>query len=202
MAVGTGKKLEKLKKAVKSAEKRGAEDKRYAEEQEKKEERIEREFWQGEGRKFDEKLRLAEEVFRWCREFCRTDEYRKLLARGISFAQDLEDSLQFYYGGWGHERGNGDCGRGSRLCLRKDETLFYCAGYKWMWPVYERHFKTAKELARELTKEYLKELHQFISTGEVYDELREEVKSAYKTSARKPPTSVAGMNRRKTYMLL
>lgn len=174
-------KLKALNRAIKSAEGRRAEEKQWVEKQRKKEEKADRRFWQEESRKLDKKLGLAEDIFRWCRKFSRTKEYRKMLALGFDCGQDIKKSLKLYYGRWGHERGRGmDDSCLSQLCLRKDGTLHYIAGYKWMWPLHERTFKTARELAKGLTKDYLKELHHFITTGRVYEKLQKEVKESLK----------------------
>ena len=164
-------KLGGLKKSIESAERRKAEEKRRELAREEREESANRKFWGEEGKKLDEKLKLAEDIFRWGRGFSRSEEYRRLL--------DIlsDDSLWFYGGGWGHER-SGDNGRWSRLYLRRDGTLYYWAGYKWMPCGPEWIFRTPRELAKRLTKNYLKELHRFIATGRVYERLREEVSEA------------------------
>lgn len=165
-------KLEALNKAIKSAEKQKAEEKREEEEERRKEERADRKFWQGEGKKLGEKLRLAEDIFRWGREFSRGKEYRKLLK-----IHNIRDYLPLHRSWWGHEREGRGFGCVSELHLRRDGTLYYNTRYKWFPYPYKRNFKTASELAKGLTWGYLKGLHQFIVTGQVYKELREEVEA-------------------------
>lgn len=165
-------KLRTLNRAIKSAEKKIAEEKREAEEVRKKEERADREFWQGERRNMGEKLRLAEDIIRWSRKFCRSEEYRRL--RRIDFS----DYLTFYCSWWGHKREGRGFGCVSQLYLRKDGTFYYSTRYKWFPYPYKRTFKTARELAKRLTRDYLKELHQFIATGRVYEKLRKKVEEA------------------------
>jgi hypothetical protein len=166
-------KLEALNRAIKSAERQIAEEERQAEEETKKEERAESKFWQREERKLAEKLRLAEDIFHWSRKFCRGEEYQKLLK-----IRGARDYLPLYCSWWGHKREGRGFGCVSQLYLRKDGTFYYNTRYKWFPYSYKRTFKTARELAKGLIKDYLKELHRFIATGLVYEELRKEVEEA------------------------
>jgi hypothetical protein len=166
------KNLDSLKRAIKSAEKRRTEEERREEAEINEEKRAERKFWQEERTKFDEKLRLAEEIFLWSKEFTHSGEGRKLFKIGGG------DYLVLYHNGWGHEpegKHGSDCA--SRLYLRKDGTLHYNTRFKWFPYPYERTFETARELAKTLAMYYINDLHRSITTGHVYDELQKNLKT-------------------------
>ena len=179
-------KLRGLNRAIKSAEKRIAKEKRREEGETKTFEKAVRKFWQGREKRPSNKLELAKEIFRWGKEFSRSEEYRRLinLDRHLSEALTFwgNNSLWIYGEPWGGGEDEESSKRRFNLYLDEDGTITYC---------FPSHgiggsgtgvsgLETPRELADELSMEHLKRLFAFIATGRGYEELRKNLKEALK----------------------
>lgn len=154
------------------------EEEKEARERARREKREKEKFWRKESEQQEEKKGLAEEILEWCEDFANSENFRKLVGIDSPEVQARVSGLKsgtvwIYTGGWGHERGDDGFGRWARLNLREDGSLLYTVGYKWMAPLEEMEFETAGEMAEELTREYLEELHEYLLGGDVYDRLQE-----------------------------
>ena len=107
-----------------------------------------------------EKVKLAEEVFRWCGQFCKTKEYLRL-----DVLNEREGVKSFCVG-------HGD----SRCCwylhVLDDGSLRYAPFSGGISQKRERVLNTPKQLASELTLEKIKQVHHSIVTGKVYEYLK------------------------------
>jgi len=152
--------LQELRVAIGAAETVAAAKERRMNEEEERERRAEKESRERERRSHSEKVKLAEEVFRWCGKFCKTKEYRRL-----DILTEAEGVKSFCVG-------HGD----SRCCwylhVRNDGSLRYAPFSGGISQKRERVLNTPKQLASELTLEKIKQVHHSIVTGKVYEYLK------------------------------
>jgi len=77
-----------------------------------------------ENEKLKVKLEMAEEIFRWGKEFSQSDLYKRLVA--------LHCGSACYSSFWGHSKNGRAFGCYSSLSLKEDGTFYYSTRYKWM----------------------------------------------------------------------
>lgn len=157
-------KLQDLRVTIGAAETAEVAKERRVNEEEERERRAEKELRERERRSHGEKVKLAKEIFRWCGEFCKTKEYQRLDA-----LIEAEGVKSFCIG-------HGD----SRCCwylhVLDDGSLRYAPFAKGTTSKPESVLRTPEQLASVLTLEMIKEVHQKIVTGEVYEYLKRELK--------------------------
>lgn len=124
-----------------------------------------------ENKKLKVKLEMAEEIFRWGKEFSQSDLYKRL--RNVSIGSPV-----CYTSFWGHRRDGRAFGCISNLWLEEGGTFFYRTRYKWMnggGGIQPTTFEKPEEMAETLTYDYLKELYDCIESGEIYQRIGQEL---------------------------
>ncbi len=116
-------------------------------------------------------LSYAESIFVWAKAFSQTDTFKRLLEVINFWPPSKFAAIYVNGGGWAHEATYDERGvcSWSRLYLRQDGTLYYCAGYRQHSCGPEFTIQTPKELAAKLCVGYIVRFTAKIETGKVYD---------------------------------
>lgn len=109
-----------------------------------------------------EKLKLHREIRKWADEFVGTDIFHNLL--------DYYDKIEIFGGEWGHEIDGDSYGCWSYINIEEYGRLEYNAGYKWMGV--STRFLIDESSIQRLNYKYLKDLYEFLNSGDVYGHLK------------------------------
>jgi len=119
-----------------------------------------KDFWEIEKEHLDEKKRFLADILDWKNKFIK--EYANIFK--------VKAILQIFRWNWAHTKPDmKDDACWSVLELTKDGKLIYKSGYKWM--PHKEKIELNQNTINKLIYSYLKELHNFVMSDDVYKKL-------------------------------
>ncbi len=125
----------------------------------------------------DKKIRIANDIFKWAREFSQTGHYNRLVKISMPYIA-LEKGVYVYGGGWGHKTPKyDDDGCWSRVYLEPNGSLYYVGGYKWFPSDSRFRIHNPDSLAERLNYDYLSGFRNEIKSGKIYGTIKDWIKN-------------------------
>lgn len=167
-----------LEEVIKSArEKIEQKQNQKKKEQAKYDQRV-NEFWENEHNLYEQKKVLYSEILMWRDQFVVSQQCTEI----FDLWKSSHRSFLIIFGGrWGHKMDGDAYGCWSRVILDKEGKLEYQSGYKWMGINETITLKKDPEITQKLTYQYLQRFHDCLHSDEVYERIKEEVKSVVRT---------------------